>query len=372
MEKRILIISPGPKYNLEHAFRERCLNLSQSFSGDILTSGPSKEKVIYGNFCVTRTRDPFGNSFFSTISFFWLSIFKVFINRFTDPYDLICTYDPLKTGLIGLIVARLSGTKLVVEVNGDYTNKWNYSEIKSPIKRYFKRKAVLFVEKIVLRNSDGVKLLYHGQVDYFRPLRRPIIEVFPNYVNASRFHNIEHKKEILFVGAPMYVKGLDVLVSAFDLISPHYPDWTLKILGYYPNKSELQALLGARTNVRFHPPVDPDLMPDHIGSCGLFVLPSRTEAMGRVLVESMAAGKPRIGSSVGGIPTVIEDGIDGLLFESENVEDLARKLRMVLDDADLRDRLGMQAVLRYQSDFRPAVYFERLVKFYERVQRRWV
>jgi len=280
---------------------------------------------------------------------------------------MVVTYDPLKTGLIGLIVAKLSGTKLVVEVNGDYTSDWNYAEIKSPLKRYIKKKAMLSVERIVLKNSDGIKLLYHGQVDYFLPLPRPVIGVFPNYVNASRFHNVNDKQEVLFVGFPMYVKGLDILVDAFNSISSDYPDWTLKILGYYPDKSELDALLGSSKNIFYHPPVDPDEMPEHIGSCGVFVLPSRTEAMGRVLVESMAAGKPRIGSNVGGIPTVIEDGVDGLLFESENREDLARKLRMLLNDPGLRSKLGGQSARRYQSGFRPSVYFEKLVNFYERV-----
>lgn len=367
VKKRILMISPGPKYNLSNAFEDRCLNLSQSFYGEVLTSGPNKKKLQYGDFLVNCYWDPFGKSLFSTVAFLIISVFKVWVGRFNHPFDIIVTYDPLKTGLIGLIAARLSGTKLVVEVNGDYACDWNYSEIKSPAKRYLKKKAMLFVERVVLRNSDGVKLLYNGQVDYFKPLSKPLVSVFPDYVNGSKFSNKSEDKEVLFVGFPMYVKGLDVLVEAFSSISSEFPDWTLKILGYYPNVSELNSLIRGKMNIVYHPPVDPDLMPEHIGRCGVFVLPSRTEAMGRVLVESMAAGKPRVGSNVGGIPTVIEDGVDGLLFESENVEDLACKLRMLLGDAGLREYLGRNSARRYETEFRASIYFEKLAEFYERV-----
>jgi len=367
VKKRILIITPGPKYNLSNAFEDRCFNLSKLFCGTILTSSPIKTKVRYSDFLIDCVKDPFGKSLFSTVGFIYLALRYLMAARATQKYDIVVTYDPLKTGLIGLLVAKLTGTRLVVEVNGDYTSDWNYAEIKSPFKRAFKKKAMLFVEKLVLKNADGVKLLYENQVDFFKPLAKPIVRVFPDYVNGSRFINYRENKEILFAGFPMYVKGLDLLVEAFSRISDLYPDWTLKILGYYPNASELRDLIGDKKNIFHHLPVDPDLMPHHIGHCGIFVLPSRTEAMGRVLVESMAAGKPRLGSDVGGIPTVINDKVDGLLFESENVEDLANKLGMLMSDARLREKLGLNAAQRYQSEFQPSVYFEKLANFYNSI-----
>jgi len=64
-------------------------------------------------------------------------------------------------------------------------------------------------------------------------------------------------------------------------------------------------------------------------ACRCFVLPSREEGMGRVLLEAMASAKPVIGANVGGIPALIEDGKNGYLFESEDVDELAKKLDLI-------------------------------------------
>jgi glycosyltransferase involved in cell wall biosynthesis len=86
-----------------------------------------------------------------------------------------------------------------------------------------------------------------------------------------------------------------------------------------------------------------DEMPAQIQECSIFVLPSRSEAMGRVLVEAMAAGKARIGANVDGIPTVIEDGVDGLLFRVGDAADLSLKMQMLMTDSRLRHTLAKAA-----------------------------
>ena len=82
-----------------------------------------------------------------------------------------------------------------------------------------------------------------------------------------------------------------------------------------------------------------------MAGCSLFVLPSRTEAMGRVLLEAMACKKPIIASNVGGIPEIIKDGYNGLLFESENVDDLAEKIRLVLSNKKYPTMLRNNGIL---------------------------
>lgn len=84
-------------------------------------------------------------------------------------------------------------------------------------------------------------------------------------------------------------------------------------------------------------------------NCTLFVLPSRSEARGRVLLEAMACAKPVIGSRVGGIPEYIEDGVTGLLFENENRDDFAGKMKSLLENPALRAKLGRQAYERTHS-----------------------
>jgi glycosyltransferase involved in cell wall biosynthesis len=116
-----------------------------------------------------------------------------------------------------------------------------------------------------------------------------------------------------------------------------------------------------------HKPVPYEEMPEHIGSCGMFVLPSRSEAMGRVLIEAMAAGKPRIGSNIEGIPSVINDGIDGLLFQTENVDALAEKMDVLMSNPELRQKLGKAGELRAKQEFTKSKYFNNLINFYNEV-----
>ena len=107
----------------------------------------------------------------------------------------------------------------------------------------------------------------------------------------------------------------------------------MKIVGYCPEGFHYyKSLAKGNENIEFHKPVFYDEVVKLMAACSLFVLPSRTEAMGRVLLEAMACKKPIIASNVGGIPNVIKDGYNGLLFKSEKVDDLADKIRLVLSN----------------------------------------
>ena len=89
--------------------------------------------------------------------------------------------------------------------------------------------------------------------------------------------------------------------------------------------------------------------------------------MGRVLIETAAAGKARLGSNVGGIPTVIEDEVDGLLFESGNQPDLTRQMDRLMSNPALVRKLGERAKKRALEQFTDAVYLDQLEEFYSAI-----
>ncbi|MDI9245577.1 glycosyltransferase [Marinobacter sp. CHS3-4] len=364
---KIFFLSPGPKYNLEHVFSNRCEMLSRDFHGTVLTAGPKSQRVRYGRIDIHCIAENKPRSLKSTLGFLVLGFRYLYrARKHGKPYDLFITYDPLKTGLLGAILCRIFDVKLVTEVNGDYTDDTIYMDIDNPIKRRLKKFSMVNVERYVLKRADGIKVLYDDQVESFKPFpRNPFIARFQDFVDANRFVNLGENKIVLIAGYPFWVKGVDVLIEAFKIVSPNYPEWKLKILGHYPNQEFLEQYIQGHPKIFHHPPVDPDFMPEHIGSCGIFVLASRTEAMGRVLLESMAAGKPRIGARVGGIPTVIEDGEDGLLFEKASSVDLAEKLELLMGDSSLRKKLGEKARDRYLREFQPDYYFDLLSRFYK-------
>ena len=94
--------------------------------------------------------------------------------------------------------------------------------------------------------------------------------------------------------------------------------------------------------------------------CGatVLVLPSRCEGMGRVILEAMAAGVPVIGSSVGGIPHLIRDGETGFIVPANDAASLERKLRQLLSDESLRERMGETAWQTARSVFNEKTYVD--------------
>jgi glycosyltransferase involved in cell wall biosynthesis len=367
--KSLLLIFPGPQYDLARAFESRLVGLSQTFKGFVLARSPTPVNLRYGNFLITTTPITGTGGLLSTLKFFLRGLRLSLESRLRRKrIDLIVTYDPLKTGLLGVILARLAKSKLLTEINGDYTAWANYAEVKNPTVRRLKRRLYLSLEKFVLKRADGIKLLYPEQLDYFpRIPESKVVHTFPDYVNIESFRNLGEDKIVLFAGFPLFVKGVDLLVAAFKQVAPKYPDWKLKILGWFPDPTELNACIGGHPQIFHHKPVHHRDMPQHIGWCAIFVLPSRTEAMGRVLLEAMAAGKPRIGSNVGGIPTVITHDHDGLLVEPENVDQLTRALDRLMGDPILRRRLGENGAKRAKREFSFGRYLAQTCELYTQI-----
>jgi glycosyltransferase involved in cell wall biosynthesis len=147
-------------------------------------------------------------------------------------------------------------------------------------------------------------------------------------------------------------KGLEYLIEASRIITEKIPNAKIIIKGVLsadvPSQVAYLALLrklidenGLQQNVRI---LDIDLeyseMPGLMASADVFVLPSMSEGKPMVVLEAMATGIPVVGSRVGGIMDVIEDGNNGLLVEPKDVEGLSEAIIRILSDKKLRKRLS--------------------------------
>jgi glycosyltransferase involved in cell wall biosynthesis len=368
MLKKILYISPGPNYNPhDQSLLKRYEYLSKYFCGYIFTTTSEPEDFWVGNFRFLSMKfEPGINSFFR---------YRKFCHRHAQDFlekngcfDLVTTYDPLKSGLIGASIAKMHGAPFAPEVNGVYTSPAEWLDEPYDIGNQIKKRVYPLIMLFVLKRAQGIRLLFPGQIDAFRNVTgSKVVHDFRRWVDTSRFVPIREDKEVFFAGFPFKRKGVDVLIAAFKQIAPKYPEWKLKILGWFPNDSELKAAIGGHAQIYRHPPVLFHEMPEHIGSCAILVLPSRSEAMGRVLLEAMSAGKPRIASNVDGIPTIVEDGRDGLLCEPGDIDDLAQKLDLLMGNPELRKKLGNAARERAKKEFTFDAYMSNLIRFYNAV-----
>ena len=83
-------------------------------------------------------------------------------------------------------------------------------------------------------------------------------------------------------------------------------------------------------------------VPEITAILDISVLPSFYEGMGRVVLEAMAAGKPMVACRVGGVPEFVEDGVTGYLISPGDVDALVERLKTLIGDSDLRQKMGQQ------------------------------
>lgn len=362
---RMMLIFSGPKWDLDRDCGTRLRQLSERFAGVSLVAHNHSAKMTYDRFCLTAVKFQRGGFRFS-LRFFAFGLWWAACERLRQgQIALVVTTDPLKTGVLGWLVAKIVGAKFVPEVNGDFWNRANYLDGTSRLAGWFKRKVLTVIGTFVLARADGIRILYPGQLDFLQhKLAGKIVRSIFDFTDISPFHNYGEDKVVLFAGFPFYLKGVDILIDAFKRVSPKHPEWTLKILGWFPDPALLNARCEGNQKIVLHRPVHHREMPEHIGRSAIVVLPSRSEGMGRVLIEAMAAGKPRIGANVGGIFTVIDNGKDGLLFESGSVGELAAHLDTLMANGKLRKAIGEAGRQRAVQEFTLDNYLDKTIDFY--------
>lgn len=158
---------------------------------------------------------------------------------------------------------------------------------------------------------------------------------------------------ILCVAMHNEKKGIDVLLRAFKLIHDKKPSLKLVLAGDGPLHEQLKQLaydLGVSDKVVFLGILGRRDVADLLRGCELFVLPSRSEPFGIVLIEAMASKKPVVATTAGGIPEIINDGMNGILVTPDDHRALAEALLTVLQDVNLQNRLAENghATLRHR------------------------
>lgn len=168
-------------------------------------------------------------------------------------------------------------------------------------------------------------------------------ELVPLGIDPQAFVTSPQPREplLLLVGRDCFRKGLPVLLSALRRLRSRLPELRLEVIGdEYPHGRRAGKILAAGLPVRFLPGMPTAELRERYARAAALILPSYQEAFGLVLLEAMAAGLPVVASRVGGIPELVEDGVNGLLFTCGRAEELAEKIKMLMTEPKLRERLA--------------------------------
>lgn len=149
-------------------------------------------------------------------------------------------------------------------------------------------------------------------------------------------------KKVIAVGRQSFQKGFDLLLKSWQIVHQIYPDWELEIYGKTNESLALKKeaeKLGIAANVQFYDPVK-NIQEKYL-SASIYAFSSRFEGFGMVLIEAMACGVPCVSFDCPcGPRDIIADGTDGFLVENGNVDEFAKKLLVLIENAAKRKEMG--------------------------------
>ena len=177
---------------------------------------------------------------------------------------------------------------------------------------------------------------------------------------------------MLFLGQINQAKGVFDLIEAVAILAEQAKHrFHVTIAGHGDLAPAMSAAdeRGITAHVTFPGWVGPEQRDACLAEADLFLLPSYFEGLPMSLLEAMSWGLPSIATSVGGIPDVLDDDVEGLLVTPGDVEALAAAMLRMIDDPALRQRLGAAARRRIEPlDVKP--YIANLQAIYQETTRR--
>ncbi|MBM3703350.1 MAG: glycosyltransferase family 4 protein, partial [Actinobacteria bacterium] len=258
------------------------------------------------------------------------------------------------------------------------------------------------MSEVVKKVSVGLlspKRAYSSLEKYVLKRAQHIISISPyvktslgKYARDAKFYDIENcidevffdmsysanniqKPAVLFIGMLQPRKGVLELAQAFKIVNEKHSDVSLKIVGpvlpgeeeYYSNLMSYIKDNKLTNNVEFLGYRDAISTAKELSKANMLVLSSREETAPMVISEAMAVGIPVIATKVGGVPSMIRDGETGFLVDIGDIEGLAQRMSLLLEDETLRKEMGRKAREEARRRFHPNVIAEKTREVYQRI-----
>ena len=255
--------------------------------------------------------------------------------------DIVCLQDPVTSYFaIKSLKFRNSKVKIILESHGDFIETIAL-EKKLLVPSIYKILFKLFSSYSV-KNADQIRSIssfteeqvkaYGYQGNFVR---------FPAWINLDKFLNAKVTRDsnndfkIIFVGSVTDRKNPELIVKAISAIDGEI---SLEIIGPTPNKSYLNKLKESihnsqhKENILLTPFTALDELIKKYSNANLFILASKSEGLGRVVIEAQATACPVLVSSNTGAVDLIIDNETGYIFENDNLNDLKDKIKNIIDN----------------------------------------
>src|SRR3989344_1244131 len=253
-------------------------------------------------------------------------------------------------GVTVTILKFLTGQPTVIEVQGEIFRKpGNRQNIKSWLLRR--------IGRYVMKKAARVRVISHAIFNQVREQGIPEskIRLVSLRIDLNLFNPVSDTGEkvdkvgitkIGYLGRLVNGKGLEDLFEAVKILKNQSLElgvWNLVIYGTGPLEEKLKKMakdLNIVEKIEWRGFVSYGKVPQALSKIDIFVYPSCHEGFGRSIMEALAMEKAVIATKVGGIPDLIKDGDTGFLVEPHNSEALALKIKELLNNKELREKLG--------------------------------
>lgn len=344
--RRRLLIAGRNRYSfpLSPSLQRKFAALEEVFELRVLATGVEPGVTEHGSFRLVPPQRP--RLLDGALFYLLLPVRVARLIREFQP-DAVHTQSAYEAGAV-LVGRRLAGsrTKVVVDVHGDWrTLSRMYG---SPLRALI-RPLTDGWAAAAIRRADGVRTVSRYGSRLVRELGCEPAAEFPAFMDLGPFvaaptAPLPPVAGPLFVGVLEAYKNVDGLAAAWRLAAPRLPGVTLQLVGDGTRRDAVESLLAdLPAQARWAPRLEPDGVVAAMDASTFLVLPSRSEGMGRVVVESLARGRPVLGARVGGIPELVEDGVNGLLVDPADTGALADAIVRLATDRALLERLAAAA-----------------------------
>ena len=181
------------------------------------------------------------------------------------------------------------------------------------------------------------------------------VMVIPNFIsNIPKKKSEVRNKRVISAGRYDYIKGFDLLIDAWAIVTKKHPDWRLDIYGPGNNEAYQEMADHKEISNTFRCNSSVKNIFDLYADSSIYVLSSRSEGFGLVLFEALGTGLPVVSFACPcGPRDIIENGVNGFLVENGNIQEMAEKICYLIENESERQLMGKNAVssvYRFQKE----------------------
>jgi len=268
------------------------------------------------------------------------------LRRSPSPVAIVCQ-SPYETAaaLLARAVVRAPAA-VIAEVHGDWrtaTRLYGSS---------FRRLAARPADALAvwaLRRADGVRTLSGFTSELVRAVGVEPDATFPTWTDLDAFVRLgvvplPVEPRAVFIGVLQPYKNIEGVVATWRRVLDRVPAAVLHVVGDGPQAVLVERLRAeCPANVEWSPALSAPDVAAALDRAQLLFLPSRREGLGRVVIEALARARPVVAANAGGIPDLVQSGVNGELFDPDDHLGMANALAGLFEDRERLEALAAAA-----------------------------